>query len=134
MTVWTVLGVTVAAAFLAMLLRQKNPEQASAVTLIGGAVMFAAAIGVGVPAFSRIGELLQAVSIGKSYSGVLLKALGICLLTQTASDVCRDAGETALAGKAELAGKVLLLLCGLPLFEYAAQMLSTMIGGQAVGG
>ncbi len=134
MTVWTILGVCVAAAFLAMLLRQKNPEQASAVTLIGGAVILAAVLGVGAPAFSRIEELLETVSVGESCSGVLLKSLGICLLTQTASDVCRDAGETALAGKAELAGKVLLLLCGLPLFEYAAQMLSTMIGGQAGGG
>ena len=33
------------------------------------------------------------------YGLILFKALGICLITQLASDACRDAGEAALASK-----------------------------------
>ena len=36
---------------------------------------------------------------------ILFKTLGICFLAQFAADSCRDAGESALASKVELAGR-----------------------------
>ena len=60
---------------------------------------------------------------------LLLKALGICLLTQLTADVCRDAGETALATHAEFAGKVALLLLILPLFVQIVDLAVTFIDG-----
>ena len=59
----------------------------------------------------------------------MFKALGICLLSQLAADACRDAGENAMAEKAELAGKVFLLLLALPLFEKIAELALTLING-----
>lgn len=48
---------------------------------------------------------------------VVLKAAGIALVAQNMQDVCRDAGLSTLAGKVELAGRCLILVCALPLFE-----------------
>ena len=45
------------------------------------------------------------------------QALGVCFITQLASDACKDAGEGAIASKVELAGKVVILLLAMPLFE-----------------
>ena len=96
-------GVVVIAAFLAVLLRQQRPEQAMAVGLVAGVGILALVLTRAVPAFSSIKELLDASSLPGEYGEILFKALGLCLLTQLAADACRDAGEGALAGKAELA-------------------------------
>ena len=48
---------------------------------------------------------------------VVLKAAGIALVAQNMQDVCKDAGLSTLAGKVELAGRCLILVCALPLFE-----------------
>lgn len=48
---------------------------------------------------------------------ILLKTAGIALTIQTAQDICKDAGMTALAGKVELAGRCFVILCALPLFQ-----------------
>lgn len=53
------------------------------------------------------GELIQ----------VVMKCLGVCILTELAGQTCRDAGENAIAAKVELAGKVTLVLVSLPLFQ-----------------
>lgn len=45
----------------------------------------------------------------------LLKALGVCVVSKICGDVCRDAGQTAIAGVVELAGTVTALVCALPL-------------------
>ncbi len=55
-------------------------------------------------------------------------------MTQLASDACSDAGEKALAAKAELAGKLAMLLIALPLFEKVAEMAVSLMNGQAVSG
>ena len=132
MTVWMIVGVAVTAAVLALTLRQSQPAYATVLTLSAGILLLGAAITAAVPLIGRVSALLDNSVVDSRYTSVLLKALGISLLTQTAADVCRDAGETALAAKAELGGQVLMLLCALPLFEYAASLLESVIRSQAV--
>ena len=47
----------------------------------------------------------------------ILKGLGIVILTQISSDICRDSGEGTLAGHIETVGKLELLLLCIPLIE-----------------
>ena len=49
------------------------------------------------------------------HADVLLSAIGIALLTQTVSEICRDCKEGTVAGYVELAGRIEILLLCLPL-------------------
>ena len=49
------------------------------------------------------------------YIETILKGLGIVILTQISSDICRDSGESTLAGHIETVGKLELLLLCIPL-------------------
>ena len=55
-------------------------------------------------------------------------------LTQLTADTCRDAGETALAAKAELVGRVLLLAVAVPLFQDLLTLVTALMSGQEAGG
>lgn len=112
-----VLMLLITAAFLAVLLRRYQPELALGVGLLAGVAVLAGLLKTVLPLLQRVQALAENAAVPTAYMGVLLKGLGICLLTQIAADTCRDAGETALANKAELVGKVLLLVVALPLFE-----------------
>lgn len=48
---------------------------------------------------------------------LLLRGLGVAVLTQICTDVCKQSGETTLAGWVEMAGKAEILLLCLPLFR-----------------
>ena len=134
MEIMAIAGVVVIAAFLAVLLRQQRPEQAMAVGLLAGIGILALVLTKAVPVFSTLQDLLGTAALPEEYGQVLFKALGICLLTQLAADACKDAGESALAAKAELAGKLFLLMLALPLFEKIAEIAVSLIDGQAVNG
>ncbi len=133
MTVVMMLGVVIVGASTAVMLRQTQPVLAMLLSAAVGVLLLVTVIGELTPLIDRL-EKLFVGSVGDEYMTILLKAVGIGLVTQFAAEVCRDAGETSLAGKAELVGRVLLLLCGLPLFEQAASLLESMIRGQAVIG
>ncbi len=85
------------------------------------------------PLLSTAKTLFDGLPLSWEYGSILLKGLGVCLLTQTAADSCRDAGETALAGKAELTGKITLLAMSVPLFEKVAMLAAVMINGEGIG-
>jgi len=86
------------------------------------AVISAAVISGLIPVTEKIGELCSGIPSGSEYLAILLKGLGICYLTQLASDVCKDSGEGSLAVQAETAGKTALLIIALPLFEKVSEL------------
>lgn len=51
------------------------------------------------------------------YTQTVLKALGISVVTETAADICRDFGESAIASKVELAAKSIMMMLALPVIE-----------------
>ena len=66
------------------------------------------------------------------YTELLFKALGIAILTQICSDICRECGESALSGGVELTGKLEILLLSLPMVSEIlsmAEQLLSMGGG-----
>lgn len=117
MELTTILSMLLIAAFLTVLLRRYRPELAMGVGIVAGAIALLAVLKTAAPAVSQLQALLEGAALPQAYTAILFKALGICLLTQLTADACRDAGESALAAKAELAGKLLLLVLSLPLFE-----------------
>ena len=52
-----------------------------------------------------------------SYLPILIKTLGIVIVTQIASDICRDSGEEALSTVTQLVGKVFILISCIPIME-----------------
>ena len=57
----------------------------------------------------------------------LVKTVGIALVSRTGSDLCRDAGESAMASLVETAGAVTAILVSLPLFQAAWDMLRGLL-------
>lgn len=67
--------------------------------------------------------------IDDSYLKIVLKTIGIAVLTQFSADVCRDSGQSALAGNIEFAGKLFIAVLALPvaksLIEVALKVTET---------
>ena len=102
-----IVGVVMIAAFLAVLLRHQKPEFAMAVGVLTGIAVLLLIISKIVPVLDTLRDMLDAAGLPGEYGQILFKALGLCLLTQLAADACRDAGENAMAAKAELAASLI---------------------------
>lgn len=127
-------GVLLCAALLAVVLRTQRPEIALGLSLLAGILVVGLLLEQVLPLIGTVRQMMQLGGLDGSYLSVVLKAAGICLLTQLTADTCRDAGETALAGKAELTGRVLLLLLSVPLFQQILTLVLGLVQGMEVGG
>lgn len=58
---------------------------------------------------------------------IILKTFGISFAVEATSDVCRDAGENALASKLETLGKIEILIVTIPLIKKILEIISEMM-------
>ena len=109
------IGVLLCASLVAVLLRPRHPEIALCLGLGAGAMVAATVLQSSLPLLKEIDTLLDRGGLSASFVTPLIKAVGVCLLTQLTADTCRDAGEGALATRAEWLGRVVLLFITVPL-------------------
>ena len=82
---------------------------------IGAVVLFGSLLIASAEPLLSLLDTLSAGSGASPYLETVLKGLGIVILTQIASDICKDSGEGTLAGHIETVGKLELLLLCVPL-------------------
>ena len=114
MNILQISGLALTAVALAVLLRQYRAEYAMALGLMVSVVVLLALM----PVLKETMSLLMNIASNSGASqtvGVIVKSLGIAFVAGIAADVCRDAGESAMASKVELAGKVAILSLAMPM-------------------
>lgn len=62
-----------------------------------------------------------------AYTSVLLRALGIAWLTHLTAEICRDCGESGVAGGVETLGKLEILALCLPLIGTVLEMVEEIL-------
>ena len=76
---------------------------------------------------SAIIDLLTNLSkksgINAQYVAILLKISGIAILSEFAVSVCKDLGETAVATKIDLAGKIIIISISIPIISALLELL-----------
>ncbi len=58
---------------------------------------------------------------------LLLKALGVTIVTEVAASICRDSGEAGMAQWVETAGKLEILVLALPLISEVLSMVKSLL-------
>ncbi len=124
----TAVGVLLCAAVLATVLRAQRPELALGLSIAAGTLTVGLLLKELTPLLSSLRRMAALGGLSNSAVSVVLRAAGVCFVTQWAADTCRDAGQSALAGKAELTGRVLLLLLTVPLFEQVLTLITEVVG------
>lgn len=120
-------GVIVLQILVYTLLKQYRPEFATVsemVCLVILIFMLGDEIRDALESFSY---LFEKTGIDVQYIGVLIKVLGISLVTQFTSDMCKDSGESALASKVEFAGKILITAAGIPVIKGFAGFIAGLV-------
>ena len=112
-----------------LILRAYKPEWAVFLRMAVTVLSLGLILSMTATVISYITDLTAATGIpdGTAWP-ILLRALGIAFLTETAASVCRDSGETGLAAWVETAGKLEILLLSFPLIRTVMDTVAALLG------
>jgi stage III sporulation protein AD len=116
-------GVGLTATVLATVLRSQAPQFAMLVALLAGVVLFANIVHNLQSVLDTLQGLASNAHVDAGFLATVLKIIGIAYIVEFAAQVARDAGEGALAGKIELAGKVGIVILAIPIVNDVVQSL-----------
>ena len=110
-----------------MTLRAAHPQMASAVAMAAGvAALMLSSADLG--ALSRALKTLEGCVGEEAQPLYLLKVCGIAVIAEFASDICRDAGEGALAQRIDVGVRIGVVASALPaaaeIMERIAELLA----------
>ena len=124
MDIIKIIGVGLIALIIIIILKQYRSEFVIYVSIIAGVIILILIM----DKVSAIIDLLTSLSnktvINNEFLVLLIKITGIAFLTEFSVSICKDSGETAIASKIDIGGKVLIISMSIPII---ASLLETII-------
>lgn len=122
-----VAAVCLLGAVLALFLRKSNPELSLLLALaVCAAVLTVLIRGLG-DVYHFLGEIVLWGGLSADLFSPLWKTVGIALIARTGTELCKDAGENAMASLIEITGAFGAILVAIPLFQAVWDMLRSLI-------
>lgn len=127
MSIMQVVALAVIAIILILVIRQEKPELAIQVSMVAGLLIFALVAWKVVEILQVLERLAVRADLNMVFLGTLLRIIGIAYIAEFGTQICKDAGENALAFKVELAGKVLILILAVPIITTIVDTVSRLL-------
>lgn len=115
MEIVQVIAIAFIATFIVMILKQYRPEFSIYISIIAGILIFFIVIAKFTSVIELIKKLSSKLGTNMQYFSLLIKITGIAYLSEFATNICKDSGETAIASKVELAGRVIIIAMSVPI-------------------
>lgn len=120
-----VLGVS--SVLLALMLKQAKPEYSFFLSMSACICIFIYLLSKMQAVMGYLGQLEALVNMDGVYLDTVLKMLGITYITQFASDLCKDAGYSAIASQIELFARVSILFLSFPVLMALVEMIGEVL-------
>jgi stage III sporulation protein AD len=120
-------AIAVTGAVLGLVIKKNSPEMAIMLTISLAVLALYLAFDTIKSVTDFISSLANAAKISPAVLTVVLKTVGISIVTKLSADVCRDAGQASAATGIELAGSFAALYIALPLFKTVMDMIGLLV-------
>ena len=126
MSLLQIAGVGLLAAMALLLLRELRPSFAPPLRLGACVLVLGAGLSLLSPIVAKINTLLQ-MGNAEGLGGILLRALGIAMLSELAASFCEDLGEQTIARCISTFGKWEILVLCLPLLDKVLELAKELL-------
>lgn len=114
MDILKIAALAISGVMLAFMLKQVKPEYSIVIGMAVCICIFIYVLSKLQVVLGYLKQLEAMIHVDSMYLDIVLKMLGITYITQFASDICKDAGYSAVSNQIELFAKVSVLFLSFP--------------------
>ena len=115
MDILKISAVGITAVFLSAAIKKDSPHFSLLLGLAAGIIIIFIIAEPIKDVFYVLYELSRESGVNSAYLAIVIKVIGIAYISEFAVQLSNDAGETSIAGKIELAGKILIMAVSAPI-------------------
>ena len=117
MDIVKIIGIGLIALIIIIIVRQYKPEFTLYVSLLAGALILFFVMDKLEGIIDLLTTLSNKTAINNDFLTLLIKITGIAFLTEFAVSICKDTGESAIASKIDMGGKVIIVSMSIPIIS-----------------
>lgn len=119
-----IIGISAVALIFGLFLRQHNKTVSLILIIFACIAVFLESVSYLTDIIDTLSGMVSGLEETSAYLKIMFKVLGIALITQIISDLCRDCGESALAGQTEVVAKIFIVALILPLLQAVVKVIT----------
>lgn len=127
MEILKIVALALTGVILASFVKNVNKEISLYIILASSIVILFAIIDRLNEVFIFLEDIYSKVSYGKTFFPVIIKVLAVAYITDFTAQLCKDAGDGAIASKVELAGKVIIFCLAIPVLSAILELISSLL-------
>ena len=117
MDIIKIIGIGLTSLIIIIILKQYKPEFVIYVSILAGALILFFVMDKLAAIINLLNSLAQKANINSQFLGIILKITGIAILTEYAVSICKDSGESAIANKIDMGGKIIIIGISIPIIS-----------------
>lgn len=127
MEIVKIIGVGLVALILIIILKQYKPEFTIYASIIAGAIILLMVMDKLHSIINLLSNISKKAGIGNEFLKIILKITGIAILTEFAVSICKDSGESAIASKIDLGGKIIIISISIPIITALLELVISIL-------
>ncbi len=127
MEIIKIVGVSIFAVIMIIILKGYRPEMALVLSIVTGIGIMLFAIYKMSSVINILNDLVTKSGINKDFLLIIIKVIGIAYIVEFGKNICIDAGQSSIATKLEMAGKVIIVVLTIPLISSLVNVLTGLV-------
>ena len=123
MNIFSIIIISVVVSILVILIKQNNPTYSVLLIITFVVIIISVALSYLFSLTDNIMDTVNSVEYASEFLKILFKAIVICVLSDLASNICKDAGNNTVAICIDVITKIILLSLSLPLVDKLVEII-----------
>lgn len=127
MEVVKIVGISIFSVAMIIVLKNQRPEMALMLSIATGIMIMLFALYKMSSVVNVLNDLVTKSGINKDFLLIIIKVIGIAYIVEFGKNICIDAGQSSVATKLEMAGKVIIVVLTIPLISSLVNLLTGLV-------
>lgn len=127
MEIIRIIGIAIITCVATILLKQIKPEISIFVSLCGGIVILFMCVDYLTDVLGLFNLIVEKTGLNTTLFSLILKIIGIGYITEFASNICNDSGQSSLSDKILLAGKIIIFTMSIPIIKTIIEIIAEIL-------
>ena len=127
MNIFKIVGFGIISVSLIIILKNQKPEMALMCVVAASIIMLLFIVDELTSVIELLNRLIENSSIDINFLKIILKVVGISYIVEFGKNICIDAGESSIANKVDLGGKIIVISLSIPVISATLTSLVSLL-------
>ena len=127
MEIFKIVAVGILICVVTLILRHVKPELSVTVVIAGSVILITYALSYFSTVFQVFGNIVNKTGIDQGLFTILLKLIGVGYLVEFGASICEDTGNSSIANKIVLCGKITIFIMSMPIITSLFQLILDLL-------